>query len=45
MVANKFEVIFTGLKRAIGSATDLNKITFDGDTLKKLETYDLKIPI
>jgi hypothetical protein len=44
-LAGPFKVIFTGLKRVIGSPTDFNKITFDSDFLAKIETYDLSIPI
>lgn len=41
----KFEILFTGLKRALGSPIEYNKITFDGATLAKIETYDVTIPI
>ena len=45
VLLNKFEVVYTGLKRFIGSPVGFNKITFDGDTFKKFDTYDLEIPI
>ena len=45
ILTGTFKVIFTGLKRALGSPTEFSKITFDSDFLAKIETYDVSIPI
>lgn len=45
ILANKFDVIFTGLKRQIGAPSEFNKIEFDKETLANLQSIDVSIPI